>query len=147
MSDGMVAGRELDALVAEKVMGEDVSTWDAHKWGPCAYVNDFYPEGSKYCSHCDRVWYNGSPEPPVPCEARWISTYSTSIAAAWEVVEKLKADGLMVDLLTVGDVKDPSWCVTVEDLVDEDGMWFSTHESEAPLAICLAALKAVEDKP
>lgn len=57
--------------------------------------------------------------------------YSTDIAAAWEVAEKLR--------LHVG----PSalhhnwWCATIDGLDHE-------HHASAPMAICLAALAAVK---
>jgi hypothetical protein len=58
------AGRELDALVAEKVMGICVSTgWE-----------DIYPVVAG-----------------VTCVTNPIRPYSTDIAAAWEVVEKALA--------------------------------------------------------
>lgn len=58
----MEAGRELDALVAEKVMGLDCS------WR---------------CVTLDGTGRDRGP-------ARRIKPYSTNIDAAWEVVEKLK---------------------------------------------------------
>ena len=100
----MQPGRELDALVAEKVMGYKVRDEEHYEVPPL------------------RAIY-------------WIPKYSTDIAAAWMVVEKLK--GLEPEL---------SWS-------DEDHCWFVHFQKSrpsicpfgitAPHAICLAALKAI----
>ena len=98
------AGRELDALVAEKVMGL-----------PGAAVGG---------------WYNPNLlDGPPP--------YSTDIAAAWEVVEKLLELGWHVDI-------EDGWCVIVYG--GRDGKADSEMEvgETAPEAICLAALEAVK---
>ncbi len=84
----MKPGRELDSLVAAKVMGI---------------------------------------EHPAP--------YSTSIEAAWEVVEKLKANGEGIRLI----YHYGHWNVLFEH---EDYCYNSPAES-APHAICLAALKTM----
>lgn len=91
--------RELDALVAEKVMG----------YGP---KND-------------------------PCHAgEW--SPSTSISAAWEVVENMKEDG---DVF-IEWWQDDLWTVSNKPIgVRDNGVILEADT--APLAICLAALKAV----
>ena len=93
------AGHELDALVAEKVMG----------WAP----------GER-----------GTP------------AFSTSIAAAWEVVEKMRADKLSVTLTGYWEGSTGKWWVNVLDNVETVA---TVRTDTAPHAICLAALKAVED--
>jgi len=101
----MKAGRELDALVAEKVMG----------WHPDLC-------GGKY-------------------EAVKIPAYSSSISAAWEVVEKLQERALCVALeWTITD----GWAfgITPHDFPYE--FCIKENASSIPLAICLAALKTVE---
>lgn len=105
----MNAGRPLDALVAERVMG-----LMAHR----ITVNEAL-----------HLMTNG-PRPGEPVPVRF---YSTDIAAAWEVVEKLHLCelGMLVD----GEGS-ASWrCVF-------GGPAFAEAHT-APLAICLAALKAV----
>ena len=101
--DEMPAGRELDALVAEKVMG-----WDHY-----------------------------------PSKHEIVPAYSTDIAAAWEVVEKMRSDDW--------------WAQIAQDNTDiwdaklwrgEPDRWFPTMETygnapTAPLAICRATLKTV----
>lgn len=115
--------RELDALVAEKVMGlarietlNSDGTWNAPLWA--------LPTGGVM---------------------RELPRYSTDIAAAWEVVNRVRN--------TVG------WnFAVIEDSAYEIGWWVAgwfdfregpyEHEKSArgesaPHAICLAALKAV----
>jgi hypothetical protein len=112
------AGRELDAMVAEKVMGLETGASGDNAWilGDALYVID---DG----------------------HAAVLPHYSTDIAAAWLVVEKMRADGWHFEL-------------SDRDAVDEQPFWveFATKEYErggqswqaaAPHAICLAALKAV----
>lgn len=108
----MDAGRELDALVAEKVMGWVCICERKHQLCP---VHDSY--------------------------------YSTDIAAAWQVVERLKHDGWNV---SIGG--DNGWgCTFYKVLVRGNDAFTSTwteshgpiNAENAPLAICLAALKAV----
>lgn len=101
----MQAGRELDALVAEKVFGEPL-----HYYG-----------------------YDGLPR------------YSADIAAAWFVVEKFRrgCNGMVaacVDLQVSDypDVRD-CFCKIYGPSTPES----IASATEMPLAICLAALKAV----
>ncbi len=102
----MKPGRELDALVAEKVMG----------WKMDASA----------------VWHGPGPSCLV------LPHYSTDIADAWEIVEKLQSQ---------------DWACILDNVKDFLGNWQAhfekdrracTAESEsAPHAIALAALKAV----
>lgn len=141
----MKAGRELDALVAEKVMEDPCPTVDiytasvapwpkgpSHTWGISTLV-----------STGERSWYYRGPR------------YSTSIADAWRVVEKMKEDGWR---WTICD--DPMYGrgVTVErgddnnpnnyEGVDVGIQAHALDEVNAglkmtvPEAICLAALRA-----
>ena len=64
---GMNPGRELDALVAEKVMG-----WTY--------------------SQSAMVWYPSGLHPMANVFGHTIPNYSTSIEAAWQVVEKITSD-------------------------------------------------------
>lgn len=102
----MKAGRELDALIAEKVMD------------------------GKRCPNCT----DGLPE------CGFHPHYSTDIAAAWEVVGKLKDSHprfmLMRYEMTFGARKFES---CFDTMPQQPGDLCDT----APHAICLAALKAV----
>ena len=110
------AGRELDALIAEKVM------------------KTFIPAGSNPTLR-DDAWINETGyfvwEPP---------PYSTSIADAWLVVEKLSALGMSVQVSL--EQNRPCCCLAIQ----KDGQIIGECADTAPLAICLAALKAVGDK-
>jgi len=104
-------GRELDALVAEKVMG-----WIKRPKG--AGTAHLWISSDKQAFH----------ESELPA-------YSTDIAAAWQVVEKLtrRDDKLFFTLET--PISGSAW-----------ECWFSGEWAEgetASHAICLAALKAV----
>jgi hypothetical protein len=101
----MKAGRELDALVAEKVMGL-----------PPVYG----PTGIKW-------------DGPIPA-------YSTDIAAAWEVVERIK--GSQPESTFSIEWIGTQWRV---DFVYQNYDWYNEGDQAdtAPHAICLAALKAV----
>lgn len=121
----MEAGRDLDALIAEKVMGYRMKP-EHNEW-------DYFP---------------------IPILS-WHP--SADIAAAWQVVEKL-CDRPGVEFMV--KLMEPSakklygfrWyaAVTVSDSCDQTEEFDRTYTAfadTAPLAICLAALKAVEVKP
>lgn len=100
----MNPGRELDALVAEKVMD----------W---------------------RDVIDGCGIPPTKNHHCFIPNYSTSMANAWEVVEKLcVGNSFRLDNHYNGD-----WHVIFHN------KYFS-QEKTVPHAVCIAALKAVEAK-
>mgnify|MGYP001571535769 CR=1 FL=1 len=117
------AGRELDALVAEKVMG-----WK--HYAPAAV---------------QEVWYPPNLHPSNNVLGHSIPHYSTDIAVAWQVVEHLKNKlHLQVILHWAGD-ECPKWLCNLR--ADgyrsfQDQEW-QVEADTAPLAICLAALKAV----
>lgn len=111
----MTPGRELDALVAEKVMGykrlEPTLDWP-ERW------------------LCDDRKLGGIP------------AYSTDIAAAWEVVEKLSAKHPYITIIRVGTA--PTEWVIAEGPGDSDPDL--ARAPTVPYAICLAALKSVASK-
>lgn len=112
--------REIDALVASKVMG----------LVPCSN-----PIGKCELAAKGLCWGTGG-------AGTDLMPYSTDIAAAWEVVEKMQADG---------------WFTSATDQTHHSMGWawrFHHHSNgkldahafargKAPMAICLAALKAV----
>lgn len=102
--------RKIDALVAEKVMG----------W--LSLNGCLYPPGA----FSDHV---------VVDIMVLVPRYSTSIAAAWEVVEKLTGEEFQV-FITASDFE-----TFVQ--VQRDGALCERGAAKAPLAICLAALTAV----
>ena len=125
MAHEMNAGRELDALIAEKVMG-------------LAGVRD-----GKSWLYGDNWTYH---KKGVLC---LVPHYSTQIADAWQVAEKMwplvqgGGYGTYRVLLNRRDGDNKYVC---EFAIDPDGGWSTHARAEAPtapLAICLAALKAV----
>lgn len=114
----MNPGRELDMLVAEKVM----------QW------------------RCETLWSKLSGEYIGKCEnygracAQHCPSYSTDIADAWEVVEKLQPRWV-VNISCLGD-----HLVTITGMKkDIEQKRFQSHEYSAPHAICLAALNTLEE--
>lgn len=117
------AGRDLDALVAEKVMGWKRNkfsaglSWDTpsgyRTWEPSSFGSGFQP--------------------------------SVDIAVAWEVVEKIVTPTRCVDVrsLFAKTGPDPWECFVYDEMQDGDGVDVSVEAQTAPLAICLAALKLV----
>jgi len=115
-----VAGRELDALVAEKVMG-----WCVGSDGEEVFYDD--KRGWVCKPHCKPIISQGI-----------VAYYSTSISAAWEVVEKLAVSGKCSFAIERFRNKPYSWQVEFGL-----GVGWTVYADTAPLAICLAALKAV----
>jgi hypothetical protein len=111
----MQAGREMDALVAEKVMGVEIPKWlDV-------------PNGLDTLTSREVV-----------------PLYSTDIRAAWQVVQNLRERGWFFDLgdkpSIDGDFASPRvWNAFVDRIV------FGPNADTPMLAICLAALAAVEE--
>ena len=118
----MKAGRELDRLVAEKVLGHAVAQQKRE-------IFEMTPKGS-----------------------RPLRAYSTEVAAAWEIVEHLG--------MTVIPIEGGQWFVLA---TGRDGFKSPAHFIEylqagnfvsagaavcatAPLAICIAAVQAVESR-
>lgn len=136
--DKHVAGRETDACVAEVVMG-----WTTSESLPETTQSGYYI----VC--CDVDWYWVDPDGKHKCSNDsahgWIPPkFSTDIAAAWMVVEKMHELGFRTDL-------ESGW-----ENLHEYFAWkckfykphyLETHHHEtAPLAICLAALKACSEQ-
>lgn len=121
----MKPGRELDALVAEKVMGWVKRPSEVDYFGPV-----WSPPGS-------RDTYDGPPE------------FSTDIAAAWEVLNHfVSQDEMTTWELGKCEPKGKLFYCKFEMWDREGKQWIYPIEkaTTAPLAICLAALKAVEGK-
>ena len=115
--------RELDALIAEKVMGwRDIATDGVSVYG-------HLPPGTEPHLNVTRAG-NGFYH---------IKRYSTSIADAWEVVERMRELSFVLTLSWQS--RNSEWCAH----------WFypadRTHKAafhkSAPRAICLAALKTI----
>ena len=114
----MNPGRELDALVAEKVFGHVVSRNLKGGWS--------LGEPDYYDSYGELILWN--PLPP----------YSEDISSAWQVIEKLKEEFKRVDL-TYNSNK---WLLTVQGKFG----FMSDGQETASHAICIAALRIAEEK-
>ncbi len=129
----MKPSRELDALIAERVMGHVVSKDLA--WQVTYNQADALVETT--VDHTLR---------------RALQPYSTDISAAWSVVEKLKAIMKPYDFhieITSCSEHPEEWQVGVEWFTEDEeytkvrhGMFYSLSDSAAH-SICLAALKVV----
>lgn len=107
-------------------MGHHVGIVDDAFSGPRFY----YTEDAPFREEWIRVESISGPA-SVPVHRR-IQAYSTDIAAAWEVLEKIISDGGAFTLLY-----DHGW------FANKEGFDEGSSETTAPHAICLAALKAV----
>jgi hypothetical protein len=117
------AGREIDALVAERIMRWTRETyWVATGRGPHEERSGLFGPGG--IRDVDQF----------PC-------YSTEIAAAWEVVERMGECGREMRIYHFS-VDDEKWYYSVEFLP----RFANTHTmvKSAPLAICRSALQAIE---
>ena len=134
-------GRKLDALVAEKVMGAEM-VYPASGWGH---------DDTPYDSALDVVW-----------RVKWseqntkevLKSYSTDIAAAWTVVEKLEKKHRSFSLTShdstgaePGYYNAMFWVGNPRPANPASGVLLGEgYHDSAPAAICLAALAAVEAK-
>lgn len=136
--DELKPGRELDALVAERVMHRSKK----HMIIEC---NDPYYTHCRICHKDNSEWSLEATE----CEEN--PPYSTNIADAWEVVEKLYSMGIgyCVERTQTADQptvyfmpKQPSQKSLIQ-FVEDMKRWSSLGET-LPHAICLGALKILE---
>jgi ABA sandwich protein len=148
------AGRELDALVAEHVMG-----WVPLGIGPRGITaGGEGPLAPGWVGFWDGNWtrWTAMPEPTEEDEERAVPwSPSTDIAAAWEVVEKCATLFPAHEQQAGVDRMMTRYPTTVIDrgtVVYADAVYYwratlrqgtSADAKTAPLAICLAALKAV----
>lgn len=73
--------------------------------------------------------------------------YSTDLAAAWSVVDRLLRTRRWVEVVGTGDGE---WICQVQDPGHWDSEWLGTVRGEArtaPLAICRAALRVLDRAP
>lgn len=126
----MKSDRPLDAMIAEHVMHTE-KYW-AIRWGGSGYGD--FPTYDEAVIHELKIFGDRRaiiiPYWDEPC-------YSTDISAAWQVVEKL-------GMVTIENATPHGpWSVgfTAHDCEGEPH-WVHVEADTAPLAICLAALKA-----
>lgn len=125
-------GRELDALIAEEVMG-----WHEYKdANPKAPLNNQGDLNDHPCETCGSVYGHG------------IKPYSTDISAAWEVAQKIKdMDDETKFIIHLSQTKHNECEVEITYWIEENGDRymggpFFVLGDTAPHAICLAALSA-----
>ena len=140
--DEMVAGPELDVIIAKTIFSCDARLtrmgWN-DDGGPIL--------GLCYCENAPHS-YTECNHPGL------LERYSTDIAAAWPVVEKLKDDGLEIHTEYSYDFvarSDYAVCEIWKDFksIDPPREWEEIADADAntmPLAICRAALKAVQSQ-
>jgi len=149
------AGRKLDVLIAERIMGLCLHTpeplpvavetarrrkrfleeygqeapggWDGGAYDESQWDYDHWPLWCPKCGRENLPYRSGVP-----------LAYSTTIAAAWLVVEKLDRPFEIINFKHEGRWR---WSVSFyrDDLFD-----YTAEADTAPLAICRAALKALE---
>ena len=137
----MPAGRKMDALVAEKVMGLELYHL------PAQWAEGSTPDGEDgwdgfFCPRCGtpEVMYSDS-----PC----CKYYSASIACAWEVVEHFTGEDCKEQDFFIECWSDGEWFVAFHPVgysSRSPKAWCDgkiTGSPSAPLAICRAALMAV----
>jgi hypothetical protein len=116
----MKPGRELDALIAEKVFGFSAES----------------------ISGIGQTWSRKNDS-----DGFYLQPYSTSIEAAWEVVEKMFKLGWNMELnLSVSDDSRAHvsvYRVDFRKFINQEA-WVTEFSQSAPHAICLAALKTME---
>lgn len=117
--DEMQAGGKLNCLIAEKLFDWHDASWDCE----CNSYTGLPPKGHGY---------------------EIVPDCSTDIAAAMEVLEKIKSQMLRIDItLNVGPHLKP-YVVLV---IGQDGKYWQGEAESLPLAICRAALKALGVTP
>jgi len=118
------AGREMDALIAEKVMGEKQPIY-VHEF----HIDPIYSEGHNW--FCYPSFYEGD-------ICKWEPrNFSTDISAAWEVADWLRNYWGTFELIA-----GLSWHCWSE--LKDAKIWGTGNT--APLAICRAALLAVMEE-
>lgn len=128
--DEMQAGRELDAMIAEKVMGVTIQEFGSDSFGG-------------YClkkENGDLYYFKGD------CQIKFsideakeiIPRYSTDILAAWEVVEKMKKNyGINIE------IRDYAVSCEIQGEFKTFGASDVREHGSVPLVVCRAALKAL----
>lgn len=154
-----MTNREIDILVAEKVMGIKIVAYD---W-PCGFEPECGCYEASGTRPSDPLWkYKPGPvfaevedtwppkksmeflgNNPVEIEVEMalclhpVPFYSIDIAAAWQVVEKMSERGkITIDHFTDRSTSVEMWDRSKKEITD-------AGEATAPMAISLAALKSV----
>lgn len=128
--DTMPAGPEMDRLIAEKVMGWRLFNYETDE----PAIDHLSSDGCAWRDAQGRDGFDGE---------AWKWAPSADIAHAWEVVEKMEDDHEWRIENDQGEQF--PWLVEAMSLKDQSfGKLVSAEAEAAPLAICRAALKAVQ---
>ncbi len=134
------AGRELDALIAEKVMGNDpLISWAIYNKDKTAYydVLERRQDASDQLAKSRSLRDHGATVDML----KTYKPYSTDIADAWQVVEYLEKRDILIDIVRISDRDSLYWLVRLR-LIGYNTAYVARAET-APLAICKAALMVV----
>lgn len=158
-SERMSAGRALDALVAERVMGRDASTFRFSAVRVSPYTNE---DGTRpytaigydlplerALAVCEQENARGTEYGTFAPAVSNVPHYSTDIAAAWEVVEAMRVKGWDFWLDSLG-FPGGEWRVLLQMRERESLDVVADAWGEAPtpaLAICRATLAALATEP
>ena len=122
-------GRELDALVAERIFKAGIKINRSE--------DEVYFHAESGLLVYPGYWFTGAVAVRSDCLTLPIHHFSTDIAAAWLVVEKLKDEFGEIEITVWGGGWGECTQVNIGDLPQVEA-------DTAPLAICRAALKAME---
>lgn len=127
----MKPGRELDLLIAQKVFG---------------YGRQINALGPSFLTELPNNVHRDRPVVGADENLYFLKKYSTDIAAAWEVVEKMIEEteqdkDPMVFTLDIHPHRQLNWDADFTSVYMGGGHGYANADT-APLAICLAALKA-----
>jgi hypothetical protein len=118
--DEMQAGREMDALIAEKVMGFTVKC---------------------ILGRYQIALFDVETGERAPGMFKNLPYYSTDIAAAWEVRKVIQLLGF--DAVNVHITTDNPYCQFIKPIYEDSIEQYIAYAETDALAICRAALKAV----
>lgn len=134
----MEAGREMDVLIAEKVMGWRRMTYKEANPKNSHYATDLRLTGRWHDSDGNATQQAEDCDDYYQPEFAW--SPSTDIAAAWQVVEKIKSIDPLYAFAVMFEGK--SWEAGIYDSGYNTSFDYdrSATATTAPLAICRAAL-------
>lgn len=129
----MPAGPELDAEISRLVFNRPLRLADRVK------INDRWVDTPTWIDD----WYTPEEMGAGTSAGMKPPRYSTDMAAAWGVVEKMRGRDLCMDLMCYPHGGSGWWC-SFDSPLSSFRRWQARSCETAPLAICRAALQALE---